>query len=34
VQRILETHRVEPLSEELEAALLKIAEAEPRAAVA
>jgi hypothetical protein len=34
VQRILETHRVEPLPEELEAALLKIAEAEPRAAVA
>jgi hypothetical protein len=34
VQRILGTHRVEPLPEELEAALLKIAEAEPRAAVA
>ncbi|MBW2578209.1 MAG: trimethylamine methyltransferase family protein [Deltaproteobacteria bacterium] len=34
VQRILETHHVEPLPEELEAALLKIAEAEPRAAVA
>ena len=33
-RRIIETHRVEPLPEELEAALLKIAEAEPRAAVA
>jgi trimethylamine--corrinoid protein Co-methyltransferase len=33
-RRIIETHRVEPLSEELEAALLKIAEAEPRPAVA
>jgi hypothetical protein len=34
VRRILEIHRVEPLPEELEAALLKTAEAEPRAAVA
>jgi len=34
VQRILETHRVESLPEDLEAALLKIADAEPRAAVA
>ena len=33
-RRIIETHRVEPLSEELEAALLKIAEAQPRPAVA
>jgi trimethylamine--corrinoid protein Co-methyltransferase len=33
-RRIIETHRVEPLPKELEAALLKIAEGEPRAAVA
>jgi trimethylamine--corrinoid protein Co-methyltransferase len=33
-RRIIETHRVEPLPEDLEAALLKIAEGEPRAAVA
>ena len=33
-RRIIETHRVEPLPAELEAALLKIAEAEPRPAVA
>jgi trimethylamine--corrinoid protein Co-methyltransferase len=33
-RRILETHRVEPLPEELEAALLKIAEAGAQAAVA
>jgi trimethylamine--corrinoid protein Co-methyltransferase len=33
-RRIIETHHVEPLPEELEAALLKIAEGEPRAAVA
>jgi trimethylamine--corrinoid protein Co-methyltransferase len=33
-RRIIETHRVEPLGEELEAALLKIAAGEPRAAVA
>jgi trimethylamine--corrinoid protein Co-methyltransferase len=34
VRKILETHRVEPLPEELEAALLKIAESEPQVAVA
>jgi len=34
VRRILETHHVEPLAEELAAALLKIAEAEPREAIA
>jgi trimethylamine--corrinoid protein Co-methyltransferase len=33
-RRIIETHHVEPLPKELEAALLKIAEAESRAAVA
>ena len=33
-RRIIESHRVEPLPEELEAALLKIAAGEPRAAVA
>jgi len=33
-RRILETHRVEPLPEELEAALLKIATGHPRAMVA
>ena len=33
-QRIIETHRVEPLPEELEAALLEIAEGRPRASVA
>jgi trimethylamine--corrinoid protein Co-methyltransferase len=30
-RRIIETHRVEPLPKELEAALLKIAAGEPRA---
>ena len=33
-RRIIETHRVDPLPEELETALLKIAEGRPRAAVA
>jgi len=33
-RRIIETHHVEPLPEELEAALLKIAEGEPEVAVA
>jgi hypothetical protein len=33
-RRIIETHRVEPLPEDLEAALRKVAEGEPRAAVA
>jgi trimethylamine--corrinoid protein Co-methyltransferase len=33
-RRVIETHRVEPLPEELDAVLLKIAEGEPQAAVA